>query len=67
MLVGRWTEGWGSLLAVSCTSVSFTEGTECGKHMRRGGGVLRLPQRWTEVAGMLERDVWVGGGMRRCH
>lgn len=51
--MGLRTEGWGSLLVVSCTSVYFPDGTECGRQMRRGGGVLRLPERWTEVAGML--------------
>lgn len=49
--MGLRTEG--SELVVSFTSVLFTDGAQCGRQMMRGGGVLKLPERWTEVAGTL--------------
>ena len=44
---------------VCCTSVCFTDRTDCGREMGQRGGVLRLPECWTEVAGMLAG--WLGG------
>ncbi len=50
---------WG--LRLSARGLHICDGTECGRHMRGGHGVLMLPERWTE-AGMLA-GLLVG----RCH